>query len=271
MTARERFRNGSSFALCAVGIALLAYWLSATFDAHVFQSRLAHRLETTTAPSGSVSSVVEGASATRREAITSGLVGRLEIPRLGVSAMVTEGIDRRALSRGIGHVPDTAFPGERGNVGLAAHRDTYFRGLKDVDTGDRVRIVTPGGVFAYEVEWARIVDPDRIDLLADDVGPALTLVTCYPFHWIGSAPKRFVVRCRPLGEPAIASADASPTVVAATSPDQDERDGSVPITAPAEVVLDAGTDSMFVREEAVPLPERKEGPSSADPLVKPLD
>ena len=270
MTARDRLRNGSSVALCAVGIGLLAYWLSATFDAHVFQSRLAHRLETTNSRAA-VSSGFEGASATRHEAITSGLVGRLEIPRLGVSAMVTEGIDKRALSRGIGHVPDTAFPGERGNVGLAAHRDTYFRGLKDVDTGDRVRIVTPGGVFAYEVEWARIVDPDRIDLLADEVGPALTLVTCYPFHWIGSAPKRFVVRCRPLGEPAISRADAPPAVVAVSSPGEDAEDGSVPITAPAEVILDAGTDSMFVREQAVPLPEREEGPSNADPLVKSLE
>ncbi|MGH7724515.1 MAG: class D sortase [Candidatus Eiseniibacteriota bacterium] len=268
MTALDRFRNGSSFALCAVGIGLLSYWLSAMFDAHMFQSWLADRLETT-GSSGSVSSVLEGASATRREATTSGLVGRLEIPRLGISAMVTEGITKRALGRGIGHVPDTAFPGERGNVGLAAHRDTYFRGLKDVATGDRIRLVTPGGAFLYKVEWARIVHPDRIDLLEDTVGPALTLVTCYPFHWIGSAPQRFVVRCRPIGEPAILRVDAPPMVVATRPPD--EKDVTVPIAAPDEAALEAVMDSMNVlHEAAVPPPEEQEGPAIAGPLANPL-
>ena len=268
MIALDRLRNGSSFALCGVGVGLLAYWLGAMFDAHVFQSQLARRLETT-GSSGSALSVLQRASASRREAITSGLVGRLEIPRIGVSAMVTEGITERALGRGIGHVPDTAFPGERGNVGLAAHRDTYFRGLKDVAEGDRVRLVTPGGVFSYEVEWVRIVHPDRTDLLEDTVGPALTLVTCYPFHWVGSAPKRFVVRCRPIGEPRIQRVDVPPTVVAATPPAEDENDVAMAVPVPAEVILDAGMDSMFIREEAAP-PEKQKGPAIAGPLANPL-
>ena len=263
MTALDRLRNMSSVALCAVGIGLLAYWLGAMFDAHVFQSRLARRLET----AGSSSSVLQAASATRHEAITSGLVGRLEIPRLGVSAMITEGITARALGRGIGHVPDTAFPGERGNVGLAAHRDTYFRGLKDVAEGDRVRLVTPGGIFSYEVEWARVVHPNRTDLLEDTTGPALTLVTCYPFHWVGTAPKRFVVRCRPIGERAILRVDAPPT---ATPPTGDEKDVAMAIPAPAEVVLDAGTDSMFIREESVLPPAEQSGPATAGRLENPL-
>jgi sortase A len=191
---------GSSLALCAVGLALLAYWVSSKFDAHVQQTRLAHRLEMTESPESS-SSVPERSLATRREAAASGLVGRLEIPRLGVSAMVTEGDDKEALGRGIGHVPETSFPGERGNVGLAAHRDTYFSRLKGIARGDSVRLFTPDGVFSYEVEWTQIVDPQRVDLLADRGVPALTLVTCYPFHWVGPAPKRFVVRCFPIGVP----------------------------------------------------------------------
>jgi sortase A len=266
MTALDRLRNLSSVALCAVGIGLLSYWLGAMFDAHVFQSRLARRLETASSSSGSAP---RGASATRHEAITSGLVGRLEIPRLGVSAMVTEGITERALGRGIGHVPDTAFPGEPGNVGLAAHRDTYFRGLKDIVEGDRVRLVTPGGVFSYEVEWARVVLPGRIDLLEDTVGSALTLVTCYPFHWVGSAPKRFVVRCRPIGEPARVRVDVPPAVVAATPPVGDSKDEVMAIPAPAEVALDAGTDPMDDLHEATD-PEQQDGPAMAGPLADPL-
>jgi sortase (surface protein transpeptidase) len=124
VTAYERLRMGSSLALCAVGLGLLSYWVSAKIDAHVQQSRLAHRLETTDS-SGSTSSVPHGSWATRREAAASGLVGRLEIPRLSVSAMITEGADEEALGRGIGHVSETSFPGERGNVGLAAHRDLF--------------------------------------------------------------------------------------------------------------------------------------------------
>jgi sortase A len=199
-----RLRKWLSLALCAVGIGLLAYWAAVTIDAYLFQRQLTQRLETTISPdsvaSDSLSSVPEVASSTRREADTSGLIGRFEIPRLGISAMVTEGVTRQALGRGIGHVPGTAFPGERGNVGLAAHRDTYFRRLKGVAQGDRVRLDTPDGVFSYEVEWAQVVNPDRVDLLRDTGRRALTLVTCYPFNWVGSAPQRFVVRCRAIGE-----------------------------------------------------------------------
>jgi sortase A len=209
VTTLDRVRTWTSRALCAVGIGLLAYWVAVMIDAHAFQRSLALRLERTR-PTGSDPTQVDGtgSDATRREASSSGLVGRLEIPRLGVSAMVTEGVTEQALGRGIGHVPHTAFPGERGNVGLAAHRDTYFRGLKDVTTGDRVQLLTPDGVFSYEVQWARIVDPDRIDLLDDTEDPALTLVTCYPFNWIGSAPQRFVVRCRAAPADAALGAEA---------------------------------------------------------------
>ena len=206
MTGVHRIRNWSSVALFVVGFGLLSTWLSLTIDAHMFQSRLARRLGTM-GSTGFDSPAIEGAAATRREAITSGLVGRLEIPRLGISAMVTEGISAQALGRGIGHVPHTAFPGERGNVGLAAHRDTYFHRLKDVARGDRIRLDTPDGVFSYEVEQAWIVDPDRIDLLEDTANPALTLVTCYPFNWVGHAPKRFVVRARAIGPVAVSRRD----------------------------------------------------------------
>lgn len=210
MIAKDRLRKVSGLALCAVGIILLSWWIGAKIEAHFYQKQLAHRLETartsgTGNPAGADSggadsSVSEGAIARSREVVTTGLVGRLEIPRLDVSAMVTEGVDDQALGRGIGHVADTPLPGEPGNVGLAAHRDTYFSRLKDIAVGDRIRLVTPNGDFSYEVEWTQIVDPNRVDLLEATETPSLTLVTCYPFNWVGPAPKRFVVRCSYLGE-----------------------------------------------------------------------
>jgi sortase A len=137
-----------------------------------------------------------GAVATRKEARESGLVGRLELGRLGLSAIVAEGTGGRTLRRSVGHLPDTAFPGEPGNVVLAAHRDRHFRPLRQVRTGDIVRVTTPDGVFRYRVEFSRIVEPDSTELVGDLASPVLTLVTCYPFYYVGDAPQRFVVRAR---------------------------------------------------------------------------
>ncbi len=120
-------------------------------------------------------------------------IGRLEIPSINVSAIVIEGDDARTLRRGIGHIPGTALPGGSGNVGLSAHRDTFFRHLGQIRTGDPVWITTLKGRYKYVVESSGIVDPDEGIVLHDIGRPTLTLVTCYPFHYVGSAPKRFVV------------------------------------------------------------------------------
>jgi sortase A len=122
------------------------------------------------------------------------LVGRLEIPRLGVSDLIAEGDDDRTLGAAIGHLPDTALPWEPGNSALAGHRDTVFRPLRDLRIGDRLRIVTTRGTFDYRVFEMLIVDPEETWVLAPSSERVLTLVTCYPFTYIGSAPKRFVVR-----------------------------------------------------------------------------
>jgi sortase A len=126
------------------------------------------------------------------------LVGRVEIPRLGVSAIVLEGVDAKTLRRGVGHIPDTPLPGAAGNVGLAAHRDSFFRALKDIRKNDIIKVKTrEGGTFRYRVEWTDIVKPEDTDVLDDDGAvPELTLVTCYPFFYVGSAPNRFIVRAR---------------------------------------------------------------------------
>lgn len=122
------------------------------------------------------------------------LVGRLEIPRVGVSSIVLEGVGSRTLRRGIGHIPGTALPFQNGNVGLAGHRDSFFRALKDIGKNDIVTFTTPEGTFRYQVEWTRIVLPKDTEVLENPGPPALTLVTCYPFYYVGSAPKRFIVR-----------------------------------------------------------------------------
>lgn len=121
-------------------------------------------------------------------------VGWLEIPRLGLSAAIREGVDAPSLLVAVGHLPGTALPGERGNVVLSAHRDTFFRPLRRVRRGDRVTIQTSTGSYQYRIESTTIVRPNRVDLLAPTREATLTLITCYPFDYIGPAPGRFVAR-----------------------------------------------------------------------------
>ncbi len=122
------------------------------------------------------------------------LIGRLEIPRLHVNAMVREGADESTLRRAVGHIPGTALPGAIGNVALAGHRDTFFRELRDIRKNDSIDLKTEDGTYRYEVKSTKIVSPRDVDVLAASGGETLTLVTCYPFYYIGSAPKRFIVR-----------------------------------------------------------------------------
>ncbi len=124
------------------------------------------------------------------------LIGRLSIPRLHLSAMVREGVDRTTLRLAIGHIPSTALPGEAGNVGVAGHRDTFFRGLKDLRMNDEIHFSTLRGDFQYTVESLLIVEPDNVGVLAASPENVLTLVTCYPFSYVGAAPERFIVRAR---------------------------------------------------------------------------
>ena len=123
-----------------------------------------------------------------------GVLGRLEIPRLGVSLFVLEGTDQKTLQLGPGHIENTAFPGDAGNVAIAGHRDTHFRVLENVRKGDAIGIATSEGVFGYTVQWTKVVNPEDVYVLSPSARPELTLVTCFPFHYIGSAPKRFIVR-----------------------------------------------------------------------------
>ncbi len=133
------------------------------------------------------------------DALDPGFVARLEIPRLRLSAIVREGAGPRTLRLAVGHVPGTALPGETGNVCLAAHRDGFFRGLGTLRAGDAVRLTTRGGRYDYRVDAARVVGPADVAVLSPTRRPTLTLVTCYPFAWIGPAPRRYVVTARASG------------------------------------------------------------------------
>jgi sortase A len=120
-------------------------------------------------------------------------VGRIEIPRLGLNAVIRAGADEKTLARAVGLVPGAARPGESGNVVLAAHRDTFFRPLRKIRVNDRIRVVLPRETYEYRVEELRVVSPEETDVLQSKGMEELTLVTCYPFRFIGPAPDRFIV------------------------------------------------------------------------------
>jgi LPXTG-site transpeptidase (sortase) family protein len=130
------------------------------------------------------------------------IVGRLAIPRLKVRAMVREGTGERTLSLALGHIPGTALPGQKGNIGVAGHRDTLFRALRNVAANDEITLETPHDTLVYRVETTQIVKPEDVQVL--DPGPAreLTLVTCYPFEYVGSAPDRFIVKAKLISDTA---------------------------------------------------------------------
>jgi sortase A len=127
-------------------------------------------------------------------------IATLSIPRLELTAVVLEGTDARTLRRGPGHLEHTAFPGEAGNVVIAAHRDSFFRPLRDIAIGDQIFLRTAQGEFGYQVTSLHVVSPEDVSVLARTERAVLTLITCYPFWVLGSAPDRFVVRASAVGE-----------------------------------------------------------------------
>jgi sortase A len=157
------------------------------------RSESAPKTETATTPLPAPNESTEAAPAPRS------VLGRLEIPRLNLSVMVREGADERTLSSAVGHIPGTALPGKLGNVGLAGHRDTFFRALRNIREDDTIEFETTRGAYRYVVKSTKIVTPRDVSVLEASGGENLTLVTCYPFYYVGSAPKRFIVRATQVG------------------------------------------------------------------------
>lgn len=139
------------------------------------------------------------------------LIGKLQIPRLKMSVVVFEGSDDGVLKKGPGHIEETAYPGELGNVAIAGHRDTHFRPLRDIESGDEIILEAKATAkgnppkLHYFVESTDIIDPTHMDILDPTPGPTLTLVTCFPFEFVGNAPMRFVIRATPRGGTGAAS------------------------------------------------------------------
>ena len=133
-------------------------------------------------------------------AAAGGLIGRIEIGRLGLSVMVIEGTGAKALRRAAGHIAGTALPGQPGNIGISAHRDTFFRPLRNIRQDDIITLTTMGGEYRYRVVSTRVVNPSGVEVLGPSQTEVLTLVTCYPFYFVGSAPQRFIVRAERVGK-----------------------------------------------------------------------
>jgi sortase A len=175
--------------LIITGTLALGYVGFTVLDARLFQASAKRSLET------QIHREVERHEPQAKSAVKTGdVLGRVDIPRLGISVAVLEGTSSRMLRLGAGHIEGTALPGETGNSGIAGHRDTFFRELKDIHLNDEIQIQTATGLFRYQVDWMRVVEPSDTTVLASSRKSTVTLVTCYPFYFVGSAPKRFVVR-----------------------------------------------------------------------------
>jgi sortase A len=176
--------------LLLVGVVALTYVGFTLLEAKLFQSSANDALlaqSETAANTNVLKSTIRGGD----------VLGRVDVPRLGLSVAILQGTSSRTLRLGAGHIEGTPLPGEPGNSGIAGHRDTFFRSLKDIRKDDEIQFQTATGLLRYEVDWTKIVGPDDMSVLrssGDD--STLTLVTCYPFYLVGPAPKRFVVHAR---------------------------------------------------------------------------
>jgi sortase A len=171
--------------LFAGAAALLAYCAFVLVDTSRFQNDQRRQFE---------SLLTARATATSPPAPARGVIGLLDIPRLGLSVMIIEGSGTATLRRAAGHIRGTALPGEPGNVGISAHRDTFFRPLRNIRQNDVITVSTLLGEYRYRVVSTRIVSPSDVEVLDPTGTQVLTLVTCYPFYFVGSAPDRFIVR-----------------------------------------------------------------------------
>lgn len=206
------FLRWSRYLFLVIGILALSYCGFALLDAKLYQAyqtwRFQQALKGLRPPIGSGEHLHPPplppalAEAGRAEPESRGIaagptgspVGRIEISAIGLSAMILEGADKRTLRRAVGHLPGTALPGQQGNVAIAGHRDTFFRALRNIRKDDEITLTTLNGYYRYRVDSTTVVEPEDTEVLDDSDGAILTLVTCYPFTFVGHAPKRFIVR-----------------------------------------------------------------------------
>jgi len=181
--------TGAVLALGYCGFILVDTWIFQNRASHDLESRrhdqrAAYHAPLTMGPA--VSPEVQAVA-------PDGMIGRIEIPRIGLSAVVFQGIGKDTLRLAVGHIPGTALPGQLGNAGLAGHRDTFFRPLRRIIQNDLITVTTLRGEYRYRVVSTRVVDPAEVSVLRPTANETLTLVTCHPFNFVGAAPNRFVV------------------------------------------------------------------------------
>ena len=211
--AFRRWLRSIEVALLACGLALLAVWGTARVQSIVASRKAIRELKTLDSagqmPADRMQAEAEGTSSGAGSAEgPDATLAVLRIPKIGVEVPVLEGTDNLTLNYAVGRIRGTARPGEGGNIGIAGHRDTFFRGLKDVSVGDSLQLQSSGKTAVYIVDRIRIVNPKDVGVLKPRSLPTLTLVTCYPFYFVGNAPKRYVVSATlaPEGRPAAKAA-----------------------------------------------------------------
>lgn len=187
--AQRVFFSGAVLALGYCGFILVDTWIFQSRASHELESRLHDQRAAYTGPLTTGPSVSPEVQAVAPD----GLIGRIEIPRIGLSAVVFQGIGKDTLRLAVGHIPGTVLPGQLGNAGLAGHRDTFFRPLRMILQNDLITVTMLRGEYRYRVVSTRVVGPAEVSVLRPTANETLTLVTCHPFNFVGAAPNRFVV------------------------------------------------------------------------------
>ena len=190
----DRFLRWSRNAFLAAGILLVGYSGIVLLDMKLYQANQARQFEKELKSARSPIARTGGASNLPVAPASGGSLGKIEIVRIGLAAMIMEGTDERTLRRSVGHIRGTPLPGQQGNTAIAGHRDTFFRPLRNVRKDDEITLTTLDGSSRYLVDFTKVVAPEETQVLGNSGNSTLTLVTCYPFYIVGPAPKRFIVR-----------------------------------------------------------------------------
>jgi sortase A len=190
---QSRFLRWTRNAFLVTGFLAVAYCSYVLLDTKLYQAYQARRFQRELSTVRLIKAGVGGAGELPAPVLPSGALGKIEITRIGLKAMILEGIDGRTLRRAVGHIPGTPLPGQQGNAAIAGHRDTFFRPLRNIQHNDEVKLTTLDGTYRYLVDSTQVVAPEDTQALHDSGDAILTLVTCYPFYFVGPAPKRFIV------------------------------------------------------------------------------
>jgi len=219
-TRATSFLRWSRYLSLGIGILLLGYCGFVLVDARLYETyqsrRFQQALKSLTPSDGGAenlySSSLPAAEAesnpTRTESPgiagrEGSALGRIEISAIGLETMIMEGTDAKTLRRAVGHISGTPLPGQQGNVAIAGHRDTFFRALRNIREDDEITLTTVAGSYRYRVNSIKVVESDDTAVLDNSDDAILTLVTCYPFYFVGPAPKRFVVRAHGISAEAL--------------------------------------------------------------------